>query len=60
MITEYRKKIIRNEVKRLIGRFKDEELVLMGVQLDHYLRGSKYDQIEYDEQSQLIRPKRRQ
>ena len=47
MITDYRRKIIRNEVKRLIFKFKDEEVDVILGQLQNYLNGNTYSKQEY-------------
>ena len=42
MFSDYRKKIVRNEVRRLIGRFKDEELSYLSNGIQYYLNGTAY------------------
>jgi len=40
MITDYRQKHLRNQIKQMIGRYKDEELEVFVKQLQHYLHGN--------------------
>ena len=41
MITDYRQKHLRNQIKQMIGRYKDEELEVFVRQLQHNLHGNK-------------------
>tara|TARA_B100001996_G_C18620667_1_gene577582 strand:+ start:452 stop:652 length:201 start_codon:yes stop_codon:yes gene_type:complete len=53
MLTEYRMKVVRNEVRRVIGKFNDDELRMFVEGIYGFLNG-------YDQSSPSLNKKERQ